>query len=191
MNFVKFIIANINVEQARGRAVYASKCITNHTVKLIPALWTKVYPTPEPVRKTAWESFMAKAQEPVSLPTYLFYLVLFVMTFDILFAAWNIWDVYGTTMAKRLWQCKLAEGWLSRCNSILIAVGDAFTVVWRPAVNTAIKLASEGRVSMDELRYSIQAGSPKIRLNDLKPGVSEMDVDQGLGPNFKLSLMAR
>jgi len=173
------LMTNLDVEQARSTAAHLSNYLTSYTVKVIPALWAKVYPTPEPVPKTAWECFMVTVHKPVAIPTYLFYLMIFVLSLDILSGLRNVWETYGTAIMESISQFKLLEIFLGRCDSIATAVRNAVGVVWRLMANTAIHGSHKMWNTIGELRSSIQVGLLKAKAYNIKTVDVAIDVDKG------------
>ena len=121
---------------------------------------------------------MTKVQEPVAIPAYLLYLVMFILFLDILSGLWNAWVCYGTAILETMSQFKLVEGFLGRCDSIS---------VWRPMVNTAINGSQKGRDAIGKLRSSIQGELLKIEAYDIKASDVAMDAGKGNSIRFQAS----
>lgn len=178
-NYMYSLLTNLDVQQARCRAVHLSNHLISYSAKVIPALWTKLYPTPEPVLRTVWGSFMVKVQEPVAIPTYQFYLVIFILFLDILSGLWNAWESYGTAIMETISQFKLVEGFLGRCDSISSAIRNAPSGVWRPMVNTAINRSHKGCDAIAKIL--------KIKAYDTKASDVAMDAGKGNSIRFQAS----
>ena len=179
MNTVSYLMTKLDVAQARSKALDVSNYIASYSVKVMPSLWTKVFPTPEPVQKTAWEMFLAKVREPVIVPTYLFYLMLLVLSLDVFLGLWNVWEIYGNTVMECVSQCKLAQGFLGRCDSNSKAIRNSFGVFWRPIANTAIVASYKAMDVIGKLRSSVEAGLLKVKNHNVKAGDVRKDVDKG------------
>jgi hypothetical protein len=190
MNTVSYLMTKLDVAQARSKALDVSNYITSYSVKVMPSLWTKVFPSPEPVQKTAWEMVLAKVQEPVTVPTYLFYLMILVLSLDVFLGLWNVWEMYGTTIMECVSQCKLAQGFLGRCDSNSKAIRNSFGVFWRPIANTAIVASHQAMDVIGKLRSSVEAGLLKVKNHNVKASDVRKDVDKG-NMHFKLVLISR
>jgi hypothetical protein len=115
---------------------------------------------------------MVKVQEPIAIPTYLFYLVTFILFLDILSGLWNAWVSCETAIMETM------EGFLGRCDSISNAIRNAARSVWRPMVNTAINGSHKGCDAIGKLR-SIQGELLKIKAYDIKANDVAMDAGKG------------
>src|SRR5271170_257513 len=179
MNTISSWMTKLNVAQARSKALDVSNYLTSYSVKAMPSLWTKVFSTPEPVQKTAWETFLAKVKEPIAVPTYLFYLMLLVLSLDVFLGLWNVWEIYGNTITEWISQCKLAQGFLGRCDSNSKAIRNSFGVFWRPIADSAIFASHKAMDVIGKLRSSVEAGLLKVKNHNVKAGDVRKDVDKG------------
>jgi hypothetical protein len=175
MNAINHIMVSLDVAQARYQALVLRSYITRHTAKVMPLLWTKAFAVPEPVPQTVWEKIVAKIQSPVAVPAYLLYFMVLILSLDVIFGAWNVWDLYGKEVMDLVARKKLAEAAITRYHNAAIAIRKTSGEMWKFSASTASRASHRGEAVLGSARIYMEAGVAKIKQYNLKTPAVEKD----------------